>query len=176
MRRLTAIRLAAVLLPSALLLHEGVYALAGGIDRSAHDYFSLLVPVIVAGAVSLGAASLLLPALGFRMGGGVRRRPFAIAAALILLFAVQEGAEALIFGGGTAQLAAATTASWALLPLAFAIGVIGAGAIELLERAGEGIARLLSGHRPPKLRPGHDPRPSIFNLSLIHISEPTRPY
>ena len=53
MRRLTAIRLAAVLLPSALLLHEGVYALAGGIDRSAHDYFSLLVPVIVAGACLL---------------------------------------------------------------------------------------------------------------------------
>jgi hypothetical protein len=173
MRRLTAIRLAAVLLPSSLLLHEGVYALAGGIDRSAHDYFSLLVPIIVAGAVSLAVAALLLPALGFRMGGDrIRSRPFAIAAALILLFAVQEGAEALLFGGGTAQLAAATTASWALLPLAFAIGVLGAGAIELLERAGAGIARLLNAHRPRHPRPGHASRPAILNRITSPASSP----
>ena len=164
MRRLTAIRLAAVLLPSSLLLHDGVYALAGGIDRSAHDYFTLLVPIIVAAAASLAVAALLLPALGFRLGGDrVRSRPFAIAIALIVLFATQEGAEALFFGGGAEQLAAALAASWALLPLAFALGVFGAGAIELLERAGDGLARLLGSHRPPRLRPAHAPRPAIFN-------------
>ncbi len=173
MSRLTAIRLAAVLLPGSLLLHEGVYALAGGIDRSAHDYFTLLVPIIVAGAASLAVAALLLPALGFRRGGDrVHSRPFAIALGLIALFVVQEGAEAVIFGGGAEQLAAALTASWALLPLAFVFGVFGAGAIELLERAGAGLARLLGQHRPRPVRPPRAPRPAIFNPVTSPASSP----
>ena len=173
MRRLTAIRLAAVLLPSSLLLHDGVYALAGGLDRSAHDYFALLVPIVAAAAASLAAAAILLPALGFRAGDDrVRSRPFAIALSLIFLFAAQEGAEALLFGGGATQLAAALAAGWALLPLALALGAAGAGLIELLERAGTGLAQLLEGRRPRPQRPAHSPRPAIFNLVTSRAGSP----
>jgi len=173
MRRLTAIRLAAVLAPSSLLLHDAVYALAGGIDRSVHDYFALLVPVVAVVAAALAAAAILLPALGFRAGDDrVRSRPFAIALALIFLFAAQEGAEALLFGGGGVQLAAALAAGWALLPLALIAGVVGACLIELLERAGTELARLLDGRPQRRARPAHAPRPSIFNCVTSSAGSP----
>jgi hypothetical protein len=173
MRRLTSIRLAAVLLPSSLLLHEGAYALAGGVSGRSHDYFALFLPILAVAAVSLAVAAILLPALGFGVGDDrVRSRPFAIALALIVLFAVQEGAEALLFGGGAAQVATAVAAAWALLPLALMLGVVGAGLIELLERAGDRLARLLERRRQPRPRPVNAPRPAALNRTSFAAGSP----
>lgn len=186
MRRPALYGLAAVLLPSALAVHEAVYLVNGeaAATASQHGYLAHAVPLIAAAAGSLAAAALLLPALG--LGGGEacgrsRLRPFTIALALVALFGVQESVEAFALGGGAAQLAAAFAAAWLLLPLTIALGALGATVIEWLERAGEGLARLLgtlrrrpaAGARPRRAaRPGTASLPRLSPLQFGLASRP----
>jgi len=143
------IRFAAVLLPAALLLHEGAFALSGGGLLTAHSYLHVAVPVAIAIAASLALAALLLPALRPDRGGPIREEaPLWIAGALVAIFVVQELTEALVLGGGASGLAASLAASWSLLPLALAIGLVGAHVLELLDRSGRRIAALLAS--PPQ--------------------------
>lgn len=155
MRRPGLIGLAAVLLPSALVLHETVYAVTGeaGATAAQHGYLADALPLIAAAAGSLAVAVLLLPALGLGGDGDrTKLRPFSIALALIALFGMQESVEAFALGGGIGQLASAFAAGWLLLPASIALGAIGAAAIEWLERAGDDLARLLGARRRPSAR------------------------
>jgi hypothetical protein len=173
MRRPALLGLAAVLLPSALVLHETVYAVTGqAATADQHGYLAHALPLIGAGAGSLAVAALLLPVLGLgQRGERTRLRPFSIALALIALFGVQESVEAFALGGGIAQLAAAFVAGWLLLPASIALGAVGATAIEWLERAGNGLARLLAPRRPGPVRGApHPPAPSRPPASLGRLS------
>lgn len=155
--RLSTLRLAAVLLPTALLLHELAYLLVPEGAPGAHGYLTAAVPLVAALSASLLAGALLMPLLRSRQGaladagpGVDRRRPFALAGALIAVFATQELAEGLALGGGGAALAGALAALWLVLPLALALGVLAAAVIESLQRAGLAVARLgvRRGRRP----------------------------
>jgi hypothetical protein len=150
---LTSIRLAAVLVPAALLLHEGVYLFAGSPDTGTHGYLATALPVLALLAASLVAASLLLPIMRPRSDAGAAGalRPFLIAGTLLALFGIQESAEILLFGGGLGQLAAVLTGSWLLLPLALLLGTLGTALADGLERAGEHLAALVRA-RPEQAR------------------------
>lgn len=148
MSRLSVVRVAAALLPAALLLHECAYLLATESVPSVHGYLGTAVPWIAASTASLVAAALLMPLL--RSGPSVtsaavdRRAPFALATALIGIFTAQELAEGLLLGGGAEALAGALAATWVVLPLALGIGLIAAAAIESMERGAVAIAGLLA--------------------------------
>jgi hypothetical protein len=155
MARVGLIRVAAALVPSALLLHEAVYIVAGGAEAAAHGYLAKVLPVVAVLVGSLVVAALLLPAIragreGQVGAGAAVFRPFAIAIALVGLFVAQEGVEIVLLGGGLGQLAAVLAGSWLLLPLALLLGALGAGVVEVLERAGACIARLI-GPTPGQL-------------------------
>lgn len=153
MRHPGKLGVAAVLLPSALVLHETVYALAGPAPAVSHGYLSQALPLVGAAAASLAIAALLLPALGLGgRGERTRLRPFSIALALVATFVVQESIEAFALGGGVSQLASAFAAAWLLLPASIALGAVGAAAIEWIERGGDGLARLLGARRRPVAR------------------------
>jgi hypothetical protein len=145
MRRLSWLRVAAALLPAALLMHEAVYAFADAPDTGSHTYLAEALPLLAVLGGSLLLAALLLPALQPRNDGdgAAAARPFAIALALVTLFALQEGTEIMLLGGGVGQLVAVLTTAWLLLPLALLLGSAGAAAVEALARAGAGIARLV---------------------------------
>lgn len=164
---LSSIRVAAALLPAALLLHEGAYGFAGSREIGAHGYLAAILPLVALVGGSLLIAALLLPTLRPRadVGGAAALRPFTIALALVALFAVQEGTEIVLLGGGLGQLVALLAGSWLLLPLALLLGAGGAAIVTALERAGAEIARLLgvsgrplrrlrrsSARRPPAMR------------------------
>lgn len=153
MRRPGKIGIAAVLLPSALVLHETVYGITGSAPAVSHGYLAHALPLIGAAAASLAIAALLLPALGLGGDGDRSRfRPFSIALALIAMFAVQESVEAFALGGGISQLASAFAAAWLLLPVSIGLGAIGATAIEWIERGGETLARILGVRARPVVR------------------------
>ena len=111
------LRLAAVLLPASLLLHELAYLLAGGGLLGAHGYLEVAIPLAAALAASLALAACVLPALGVEGEAPARHAPFALAAALIGVFVFQELAEALLLGGGAEGLAASAAVAWAAPPL-----------------------------------------------------------
>lgn len=145
---LRTIRLAAVLIPAALLLHEAAYALAGGSLFGAHGYLEALLPVAIAIAASLAIAALVLPALGVPGGRPSVHAPFVLAGALLGVFAVQELAEGLLLGGGVEGLAASASVAWLAPPLALLLGALASGLLASLERAGETLARPPSRRRP----------------------------
>ena len=140
--RLRTARLAAVLLPASIVLHEGAYALVGGGLLGAHGYLELAVPLAFALAASLALAALLLPAIGVRGEGAERWAPLAIAAALAGIFCVQELAEALLFGGGWTGFAASAAVAWLVPPLALLLGALSSATVLSLAVAGELIASL----------------------------------
>jgi hypothetical protein len=134
----TWIRLTAALLPATLLLHEGAYALSAVPRGDSHAYLELALPLLVAFAGVLALASLLLPLIGAGREARVAPlTPFAVAGGLVAVFAAQELAEALLFGGGASALAAALASAWLLLPLALLLGLLTTAAIEALDRTGE---------------------------------------
>lgn len=136
------LRLAAVLMPAALVLHEGTYALHGGGSLAgAHGYLELALPVIVALAASLALASVLLPALGRPGDVPSPRAPFALAGALLAIFGVQELVEASLLGGGVEGLLASASVAWLAPPLALLLGLLAGGVMISLERTGELLAR-----------------------------------
>lgn len=146
--KLSLVRLAAALLPAALLLHECAYLLVAESAPSVHGYLGTAVPWIGAMTASLVAAALLMPLLRPRCpvtsAGVDRRAPFALAAALVGIFVVQELAEGLLLGGGAEALAGALAAAWVVLPLALGFGMLAAAAIESMERGAVAMAGLLA--------------------------------
>lgn len=160
------LRLAAVLLPSGLLMHEAVYALAGSGDRVSHGYLALALPLLTALGVSLGLASLLLPLLGtapLRRSAGLT--PLALAGSLVAIFVAQELSEALILGGGVADLVSALAAAWLLAPLALLFGLLAAAAAHSLDLIGEALWVLLrcrDRSARPRATRAPAPRPPRF--------------
>lgn len=145
------LRLGAVLLPASLLLHELAYSIAGGGLIAAHHYLEVLIPLSVALAASLAAAAVVLPALGEPGREPQPYAPFALAGALLAIFAVQELVEATILGGGSAGLLASIQVSWLAPPLALALGAVAAGVAVLFDRAGAKLAARFA--QPPLIRP-----------------------
>lgn len=153
------LRLAAVLLPAALLMHEVVYAAAGSGGRASHGYLVYALPAVVALAVAIALGSVLLPLLvGVRGARSEGLAPLALAGALIAMFAAQETTEGLLLGGGPADLLAALAAGWMLAPLALVLGALASVAARWLERAGDALVSLLRCSRPGRARRRHRSR------------------
>ncbi len=161
---LRAIRLAAVLMPAALLLHEVAYGLRGGWLLGAHHYLELVLPLAAALAGSLAVAALVLPALGAPGDAPSRQAPFVLAGALLAIFVTQELIEALLLGGGMEGLAASASVAWLAPPLALLLGALASGLIASLERTGALLAEPLRRWTPPS-------RPA-----LTALAEPTTPW
>jgi hypothetical protein len=161
-----ALRIGAVLLPAALVLHELAYLLAGGGLIGAHHYLQVLVPVAAAGAASMTFASLLIPALGEPGGESQPFTPFALAGALLGVFVVQELAEATLLGGGAAGLAASLSVAWLAPPLALLLGALAGALIVALDRAGRLLAQAPT--RPPS-------QPRVAPLQLAPVGPSLRP-
>lgn len=159
------IRLAAVMLPSSLLLHQGAYALSPPSDGGGHGYLELAIPLLVALAASLALAALLGPTLLPRAAAGERASarpgPLAFSAALLAIFAGQELVEALLLGGGPAALATALAGASLLLPLVLLLGLVCAAAVELLGWAGIRLAELIAPHGPRHSRERRGRRPRL---------------
>jgi hypothetical protein len=178
MARLGLLRVAAALLPAALLLHEAVYAVGGEADTGSHGYLAEVLPLLAVLGGSFAVAALLLP--GLRGGAGSEDgpvaavlRPVAIALALLALFLIQEGAEIALLGGGVEQLAAVMAASWLLLPVALLLGALGAAYADWLGRAGLRLAVLIAGSgRPrPRRRPA-GARRTPATRRAVHLFSP----
>lgn len=138
---LRVIRLAAILLPAALLLHELAYLVAGGGLVGAHHYLEVAVPLGGALAASLVLAVLVLPALTTSGGAPQQHAPFTLALALLGIFTAQELVEAAFLGGGAGGLAASASVAWLAPPLALLLGTLASALITWLERTGTAIAR-----------------------------------
>ena len=166
MTRPGTIRITAALVPSALLLHEAVYAVAGAADTGSHGYLAEALPILAVLVGALIVAALILPSLRFDAARGASAavlRPFVIALALVGLFVVQEGVEIALLGGGLGQLATVLAASWLLLPLSLLLGALGAALVEGLERAGARIARLIGTSRRRRPRRAPIARPASLS-------------
>lgn len=181
---LRRVRLAAVLLPAALLLHQGAYASSAPAEAGGHGYLELAIPLLVALAASLALAALLGPMLlsgpGGRDGRSARLSPLAFSAALLAIFAGQEVVEALLLAGGPAALAAALASASLLLPLALLLGLFCSAAVELLGWAGMRLAELVAPRRRRRTRErrGHRPRlgrPATIPLSPLAFGLARRP-
>jgi hypothetical protein len=169
---LRAIRLAAILLPAALLLHELAYLAGGGGLVGAHGYLEVLVPVGAALAVALAAAALVLPSLGSTPGAPQLHAPFVLALALVGIFAAQEAAEATLLGGGLDGLAASAAVAWLAPPLALLLGTLTSALVAWLERTGELLATP-PAQRPRASRavPPADPRqPQVATLACAGLA------
>jgi hypothetical protein len=149
------IRLIAALLPAALLLHEGAYALSGAPRGGSHTYLEHALPLLVTLAGVLAFASLLLPLIGVRREARVApSTPFAVAGGLVAIFGAQELTEALLLGGGAQALAAALASAWLLLPLALLLGLLTTAVVEALERTGELLLTARGWERPGRRSSG----------------------
>jgi hypothetical protein len=171
---LPRIRLAAVLLPAALLLHQGAYALSRPAEAGGHGYLELAIPLLVALAASPTLAALLGPILLPRAAAGGRASgrlgPLAFSAALLAIFAVQELVEALLLGGGPAALGAALAGASLLLPLALLLGLVCAAAVELLGWAGMRLAQLVVSRQRRRSRERRGRRPATGRTAAVPIS------
>ena len=150
------LRLAAPLLPAALLLHEAFYLLAPGGGGGAHGYLGVAVPLVAALGATLALAMVLIPLVAPAVQPRAESQPlmpFALGGGLITVFLIQELAEALLLGGGAASMLGVLAWGWLLLPLAIALGALSLLAIRCLDRAG---ALLVSIVRP---RPVQSRRP-----------------
>lgn len=165
---LRGLRIGAVLLPAALLLHELAYAIGGGGLVGAHHYLHVLVPLAAAGATSMAFASLLIPALGSPGSEPQPFVPFALAGALLGIFVAQELAEATLLGGGLPGLAASVSVAWLAPPLALLLGALASALILVLERAGTLLAHSLSRRAEHPRRspvPAAPPEPFVRPLA-----------
>lgn len=154
-----SLRAGAVLLPAALLLHELAYLSVDGGLIGAHHYLEALVPLTAALAASMALGAVVMPALGARGSAAHPAPPFALAAALLGIFAVQELAEATLLGGGLRGLEASLQVAWLAPPLALALGAICSAVIAALERAGKHLAVCSTRRLPPAPRTRRAPRP-----------------
>lgn len=161
------LRLGGVLLPASLLLHELAYSIAGGGLIASHHYLEVLIPLSVAIASSLACAAVVLPALGGPGREPQPYAPFALAGALLAIFAVQELAEATVMGGGSAGLMASIQVSWLAPPLALALGAAAAGVAVLFDRAGAHLAARMARRAQPR-RPRRRLAPQPRDPRLAH--------
>lgn len=174
------LRLAAALLPTALILHELTYAISGGGDRGSHTYLDLALPILVAIAVAIAAASLVLPLLGRGAGErGVALAPFGIAGALLAVFAGQELAEAVLLGGGAEAFAAALASAWLLVPVSLLLGLAATGVVHTLDRTEDlflATRRRRPGLRYPRFGAGRPSSPRFsFAISPLAFGLARRP-
>lgn len=126
-------RVAAVLLPAAILLHESVALLPGTPLARPDGPLPVILPLLAtlaAGAVSAGLVSQLLTR-SLRSGPS-RALPVVIAAALIAIFLAQEGSEILLRSGGVGTIEALLMVVALLVPLALMLGVAVTAALVVL--------------------------------------------
>lgn len=165
---LRSIRLAAVMMPAALLLHEGAYALHGGGSLAgSHGYLELGLPLVATLAASLALAALILPALGGPGNEPSPRAPLLLTAALLAIFAGQELVEAGLLGGGVEGLLASLSVAWLAPPLALLLGALASALVVALERAGDTLAR------PSRRRPRRHPAvvaPVLHSTSVATLA------
>jgi hypothetical protein len=169
---LRAVRLAAILLPAALLLHELAYLVGGGGLVAAHHYLDVLVPVGAALAVSLAVAALVLPSITSRSGAPQPHAPFVLALALLGIFIAQEAAEAALLGGGLDGLAASAAVAWLAPPLALLLGALTSALVAWLDRTGELLATPLAprGHSQSVVTAPDPRQPHVAALACAGLA------
>jgi hypothetical protein len=140
-RTASALRSTSWLGVAALALHQLRYLAAGaGPSHGNHGYLGALAPAVVALALTLALGAVLFAAAGRPWGARVRvttrARPFVFGSALLLIFAGQELAEALL-AGHHFGLDVFEGAGGVVFPLAAALGILLAtllGRLDALER------------------------------------------
>lgn len=137
---LRAVRLSGLLVAASVVLHEGAYALGGGGLIAAHHYLEVAIPLVAALAASVVLATLVAPSLGVVGEEPRPHEPFALAAALLGIFAFQETIEATLLGAGMQVLMASASVAWLAPPLALVLGALVSALITTLERVGQRLA------------------------------------
>lgn len=145
---LRTIRLAAVLMPAALAMHEVAYALANRSFATTHGYLETLLPLAASVGASIAIASLLPSLLTRRRQSPALIAPLAVAGGLVAIYLAQELVEAFVLGGGVSALLISAAVAWLVPPLALLLGALIAGFMLSLERVDE----LTSRWRPPSSR------------------------
>ena len=153
-------------MPGTLLLHQAAYGLAGRMPEVSHGYLQTLLPLTVALGTAMAVGSLLPGLLLNRPRSGGSIETFALAGALIAVYAAQETTEAVVSGGGADALATSLAVGWSVPPLAFLLGAIASGFILWLGRVDDSLGRLRAARkqgpseradpadRPPLRQPG----------------------
>ena len=150
MRTAHRIRLASILAVGAFTLHQLRYLLAaGGTSAEGHRYMADLLPPVAV----LVLAAILATLLRGTEGASASRAPLprriaAFAGVLLAIYVGQEVFEGLLAQGHTTLLA---DGGWIALPLAIAIGALGALFARALESVERAIARVHS-ERPLRSR------------------------
>lgn len=174
------VRTAALLLPAAMLLHEGVYAVVGGGIVTAHHYLELAIPLAVTIACSLLLATALVPSLG---APGRRPGPYVpliLAAALACIFAAQELTESLLLGGGAEAMFAMLSVVWLVPPLALVLGALLTALIARLDRVQAQFTEMPARAAPRRAAPvvaglasgAHRPTPAPRGLRFGFARRP----
>src|SRR3954447_3057008 len=155
MRTAHSVRLASVLAVGAFALHQLRYLIAFGGSSAAegHRYMSDLLPPLAV----LVLAAVLATLIRGTEGASPSRAPLArliamFAAALLAIFIGQELLEGLMAGHATGLATVLADGGWIALPLAVAIGALGALLVRLLEGGERAIAVIHLGG-PPRAPP-----------------------
>jgi hypothetical protein len=120
-RATAALRTSALIALGALVVHQLRYLGGGG--EEGHGYLHALLPVVLVLAASAIAGTLVAPLVGARAGARAPAGWAACAAALLIIFGLQESAEAALSARQPAGLAAVLgNGGWIAVPLAIAVG------------------------------------------------------
>ena len=147
-----SIRSAALLALGALAVHQARYLVAPG-GGHGHEYLESLAPLL-AGATGAAIAISILVTLARRCLPAAPRleqtteRAAAFAAALLVVYLVQEVAEGLLVPGHSPLAAFAGPGGWLAMPLAITFGALAALAVHWLDRAEHRVAAALRPARP----------------------------
>src|SRR3954462_14385093 len=157
MRTAHRVRLASILAVGAFALHQLRYLLASGgssteLAQEGHRYMSDLLPPLAV----LVLAAVLATLIRGTEGASPSRAPLArriamFAAALLAIFVSQELLEGLMSGHATGLATVLADGGWIALPLAVAIGALGALLVRLLGGAEPAIP-LTHVEGPPRAR------------------------
>jgi hypothetical protein len=174
---------AGVLVLGALVLHQLRYLLAYGaeagaeLEQQGHGYLDLLAPLLVAAAAAMLIASVVAPAL-LRLAPALTcdvsstERAAGYAAALLAVYFAQELAEGALASGHPGLVGVLGASGWLALPLAMALGALGALARGWLYRAERHLAAALVRPRLPRpprrasAPAAAQPRPALSSLAL----------
>ena len=154
MRTAHRVRLASVLAVGAFALHQLRYLIAfgGSSATEGHRYMSDLLPPLAVLVLAAVLATLIRGTEGASPSRAPLARRIAVfAAALLAIFVGQELLEGLMAGHATGPAIVLANGGWIALPLAVAIGALGALLVRLLEGVERAIAVIhLEG--PPRAR------------------------
>lgn len=154
-------RIAAVLVPAAILLHESCALMPGAPLARPDGPLPVLLPLLATVAAALLSAGLLSPLLD-RSGRSLPSRalPVILAGVLLTIFLAQEGSEVLLRSRGLGTLGAALMGLAILLPLALALGTVVALALMSICRVARAI---ILGSRPTTAftRPARGPATAV---------------